>query len=486
MSRELEPHLACNLRRWQESTAPRRWVEAHHGRWDHQAWQSLLSSLEWSEYGWLPPEEVGRTLEEARLRWRNLRRWQQSGLARAWVAARAGCWGHEDWLHLVATLRQSQFWPLDLDGVGEVLGEIQQEWHNLHRWRDSEQARQWVEQQQGQWDEGDWLILCESLRRSAFWPLDPEAARGVLNELTTVWWNLRRWQESGQVRSWVEAHQGQWGHEEWLQLLGTLQQSQFWPLEPAAVGRVLEQAKAEYWNLRRWWESGELRRWVAEFRHPVLGNPGPELVESLRHSPFWPVDPDAVLALVESYQSEGRNLRHWLESGEARRWVAGRRGRWGHDDWLELCRSLQQSPFWPVDLDAVAGLLGDLNRDWWNLNRWRVSGQARRWVEARQGTWNEGDWQDLLAELQGSGFWPVDPLSLHQNLEEMRQEWENLQRWRQTREPQRWVDARGGCWNHREWLDLVQSLQSSDYWPLDLDAVSELIESLPARIRQAA
>jgi hypothetical protein len=58
--------------------------------------------------------------------------------------------------------------------------------------------------------------------------------------------NLRRWRESGQARAWVEARQGQWGHEDWLALLEALKQSEFWPLDPDAVGLALEDAKREW------------------------------------------------------------------------------------------------------------------------------------------------------------------------------------------------------------------------------------------------
>jgi hypothetical protein len=57
--------------------------------------------------------------------------------------------------------------------------------------------------------------------------------------------NLRRWQESGQARAWVEAHQGRWDHDDWLALLEELRRSPFWPLQQDAVGRVLEELKLE-------------------------------------------------------------------------------------------------------------------------------------------------------------------------------------------------------------------------------------------------
>ena len=61
--------------------------------------------------------------------------------------------------------------------------------------------------------------------------------------------NLRRWRESGRPRSWVEARNGHWGHEDWLGLLDTLRRSRFWPMQPEEVGRLLEETKQDW--LRR-------------------------------------------------------------------------------------------------------------------------------------------------------------------------------------------------------------------------------------------
>jgi hypothetical protein len=55
--------------------------------------------------------------------------------------------------------------------------------------------------------------------------------------------NLQRWQESGQPRAWVEAHGGRWNHEDWLGLLEELKKSSFWPMQPDAVGLALEKAR---------------------------------------------------------------------------------------------------------------------------------------------------------------------------------------------------------------------------------------------------
>jgi hypothetical protein len=58
--------------------------------------------------------------------------------------------------------------------------------------------------------------------------------------------NLRRWRESGAARTWVEARKGSWNHEDWLTLLEELKRSSFWPMQPDAVGLILEDAKREW------------------------------------------------------------------------------------------------------------------------------------------------------------------------------------------------------------------------------------------------
>jgi hypothetical protein len=58
--------------------------------------------------------------------------------------------------------------------------------------------------------------------------------------------NLKHWRESGQARTWVQARKGQWNHGDWLSLLEELKRSPYWPMEPAAVGQVLEETKREW------------------------------------------------------------------------------------------------------------------------------------------------------------------------------------------------------------------------------------------------
>jgi hypothetical protein len=77
----------------------------------------------------LPPrkEEPGRQAP-ANPEDENLRRWRESGQARAWVEQRQGCWNHDDWLALLEELKCSSLWPMKADAVGQALEETKREW----------------------------------------------------------------------------------------------------------------------------------------------------------------------------------------------------------------------------------------------------------------------------------------------------------------------------------------------------------------------
>jgi hypothetical protein len=190
--------------------------------------------------------------------------------------------------------------------------------------------------------------------------------------------------------------------------------------------------------------------------------------------------------VLEGLRAGDWNLHRWQETGAARAWVRARQGRWSHEEWLALLASLRQSEFWPMRPEAIAGVLQRLNREWWNLHRWRASGLARRWVQAHQGQWGDRDWQDLLRDLQGSEFWPMDPAALGEALEEVKLEERNLCRWQQSGQPRRWLEANGGHWSHRDWLALLDSLRQSEFWPLDSDSVRGLLAHPGPPARQAA
>ncbi|MCC5829130.1 MAG: hypothetical protein JJU36_06745 [Phycisphaeraceae bacterium] len=54
----------------------------------------------------------------------NVYRWKDSGDPERWVKAQKGSWSHSDWQKLLATLKQSQYWPMGEDAIGHILESI--------------------------------------------------------------------------------------------------------------------------------------------------------------------------------------------------------------------------------------------------------------------------------------------------------------------------------------------------------------------------
>jgi len=131
---------------------------------------------------------------------------------------------------------------------------------NLQRWVQSGHPRQWVVDHHGQWNSQDWESLLATLKHSEFWPMEPNEVGRILEELKTVnafdlqatpqvkAQNLQRWEQSGLPRNWVEGHRGQWTHTEWDGLLEALKQTNYWPMEEAAIRIVLQKAQDELKN----------------------------------------------------------------------------------------------------------------------------------------------------------------------------------------------------------------------------------------------
>jgi hypothetical protein len=346
-----------NLGRWKATGQAEQWVADHHGDWNDEDWRALLDKLRQSEFWPLDPAAIGAHLEVLRRAWHNLKRWQASGLPQQWVEARQGAWNHADWLALVETLRHSEFWPLNLSEVGATLEECKRAYHNLIRWQLSGHARRWVEWRQGQWNDDAWNSLLTALRQSEYWPLDPAAVARLLEGHQREWWNLKRWRESGLARRWMENHNGQWNHGDWLALLASLRGSGFWPIDPAALAQALDETREEWLNLHRWQTSGEPQRWLAA--HPDGGNAAAlqDLLDWLWQSEYWPLDVRAVQRVMESLDRLERNLHRWQSSEHLTRWLSAHAAGWNHADWLALLEELRQSDYWPLPPDGVAALL---------------------------------------------------------------------------------------------------------------------------------
>jgi hypothetical protein len=250
----------------------------------------------------------------------------------------------------------------------------------------------------------------------------------VLELCKAEFWNLKRWRDSGEAWRWVEAHKGEWAHHDWMTLLGGLQ---CWlgPLDPVAVGQMLERFKAQFWALRRWVAVGGPARWVEQHNGHWEHADWLDLLEWLEQSEYGALVPEALATVLEEHKRAYWNLRRWESSGEPYRWVEACRGRWNHADWLRLLAGLERSDFWPMSAEAVGAVLERARRRYEGLRRWQQSGAARLWVAMRGGQWREADLLDLLALLEGTERIEVDPLALGELLERLKEEYWNVRHW---------------------------------------------------------
>ena len=138
---------------------------------------------------------------------------------------------------------------------------------------------------------------------------------------------------------------GHWDHADWLDLLESLAQSQYWPMSPNAVGQVVEEAKRRY--VTRPALAGD-RRTAPLGAIPSLRMAGQGLARP-------DVQPETVRILADGpcrgRGGAGRNANAAAEpsplggvrGGPA--WVHARQGRWSESHWLDLLATLQRLPF---------------------------------------------------------------------------------------------------------------------------------------------
>jgi len=120
-------------------------------------------------------------------------------------------------------------------------------------------------------------------------------------------YNPDRWRESGQPQLWVNEHRGQWNHGDWLSLLESLKRSEYWPMEPNAIGGVLEEIKREWHVLE-----GIKRERHEEEKSWIYGNELKDLRVQFRKSGH--------LICIRCQQPV------WLDVNEIEREIMARRG----------------------------------------------------------------------------------------------------------------------------------------------------------------
>ena len=132
---------------------------------------------------------------------------------------------------------------------------------------------------------------------------------------------------------------------------------------------------------------------------------------------------------------------------------------------------------------------------YYKFEPWKSSGEPESWAAVHLNGWNHQDWLDLLASLRRSRYWPLDESAIGEHLETLRARMvkekhdchgadsrRNLSRWQSSREPETWVRAHSNGWNHQDWLDLLASLRTSQYWPIEEAAIGQHLEELRAKM----
>ena len=218
-------------------------------------------------------------------------------------------------------------------------------------------------------------------------------------------------------RAWVESHHGIWDHGDWLGLVATLRLSDYWPLNLAAVGELLEEQKRCYANLLRWQLSRHARSWV-DLRHGIGTTPvGRRCSRRYRQSEFWPMNPQSVAECSMRCAASGGacgagGMRAWPSSGSrrtrgngttttgspcSRRCVQPAIGRWSRRHWAACSNRHAKS-----GATCVAG---------WNRASPAMGGDARTPVGQGHAAGVDGlaVAQRVLATRCAGGAWASGP-----------------------------------------------------------------------------
>jgi hypothetical protein len=81
--------------------------------------------------------------------------------------------------------------------------------------------------------------------------------------------NLERWKASKEPDAWVRQHLRGWNHSDWSKLLATLRNTEYWPMDEAAIGRHLEMLRD---NIRAEPTSSPHRRSQQGHANPISRN----------------------------------------------------------------------------------------------------------------------------------------------------------------------------------------------------------------------
>lgn len=101
-------------------------------------------------------------------------------------------------------------------------------------------------------------------------------------------------------------------------------------------------------------------------------------------------------------------------------------------DWVDIASFVDSddlgfSPIgwlWVQEWASTPDAVGSTNAQS-NLDRWIADGGPMNWIRARLGRWDDNDWEELVEELKITKYWPLDPDSVGQALEQATRDYEH-------------------------------------------------------------
>jgi hypothetical protein len=111
----------------------------------------------------------------------------------------------------------------------------------------------------------------------------------------------------------------------------------------------------------------------------------------------------------------------------------------------------------------------------------RLSGwdyQADKYCMYNAGVSYENERRIAREELARRGFGTDDPTNRFEEFVG------NLQGWKSSGWPDEWVKSHLSGWKHQDWLDLLEEIRRSEYWPIDEPSIGRHLETLRDQFRR--
>ena len=324
--------------------------------------------------------------------------------------------------------------------------------------------------------------------------------------------NIKRWKLSGEPQAWVSKHLHGWNHNEWIELLARLRKSQYWPMQEAAIGQLIETLRHEAMSDRQEAIQAQV---ASNFDTPLL-------LEAARTGDIAGVQqllkkganvnataPGGFTSLylasqkghrevVQALLDKGADVNAKDNDGKTALYMASQKGH------REVVQALLDKG---ADVNArdkvgytalmwasyngrreVVQVLLDKgadvnarNKDGYTALMWASLNGQSEVVQAlldKGADVNARNKDGYTALMLASGHREVVQALIDKGADSSDLSGANINRWKLSGEPQAWVRKHLHGWNHNDWLELLASLRKSQYWPMDEAAIGQHLEML--------